>query len=272
MSARTLWVYWEMAPGARELPPHIAICRKIMERKAVGYTLNVVTPQNVRSYIPDLPDRVTKIALKPRGRFEKYFQKGMRRDGAIALRADYIRAFLLENYGGLCIDADAIIIGDLVPIFEKVEDTGFVICRRETFGKSHVSVGFYGSAAHGLVISEYADALRSRLLGALEYDWNEVGAGMLTPIVDKHLGHVAILPERSIQPITFEEADEKFASTDIQIADVITPETKVFMLFSSPFKGALAMLGEDDLLRGDRLISKAFRHALGELPYPVKAG
>jgi mannosyltransferase OCH1-like enzyme len=261
---RKLWAYWEMPPGVRELPPHIAICRRIMKRKAVGYTLNVVTPENAHRYLPDLPKRLMRIALAPRGRIDEYFRRRKRRAAAIPLRADYIRAFLLERYGGLYIDSDAVIIGDLMPIFDEIENAGFVIVRRETFGRDNVSVSFYGSAAHGPIISEYSNALRARLSGNLDYHYNEVGASMLTPIVNKQLRNVTILPERNIQPITFEEADAKFTSTNIQLADVISRETKVFMLHSGPFKGPLAGLSEEEMLQSDRLISKVFRYALGE--------
>lgn len=101
-----------------------------MERKAVGYTLKVVTSDNLRDYLPDLPDRVFRIALQPRRKWQKYFSRRARRAAAIALRADYIRAFLLERYGGLYVDSDAIVLEDLAPYFEDMERVGFLVMRR----------------------------------------------------------------------------------------------------------------------------------------------
>lgn len=262
MTKRVLWAYWEMAPGTAELPPHIALCREIMERRAIGYDFRLVTPANVRSLLPDLPRRINRITLNPRGRLEKYFGWRERKARAIAQRADYIRAFLLERYGGLYIDSDAIIIGDLAPIFEAVEQTGFAICRRNSFGKSHVSVGLYGSIANGQIIREYCDALRRRIAGPLNYNWNEVGAEMLTPIVDRHVGDVSEIPEKIVQPVTWEAADEIFSSTELQFSEVAPNESAVFMLYSGPFRRSLAGVDRDELISSDRLVSKAFRRGL----------
>ena len=262
---RTLWIYWENAPGTVQPPPHIRLCHRIMRARATqdGYALQLVTPENVRNYLPDLPTRLALIALLPRGRIEALFFRARRRNAAIALRADYIRAFLLERHGGIYIDSDAVVLGDIKPYFEEVERAGFLVTRRSSHGKTHASVGFYGSIAGGTVIREYAEALRRRLTGPLDYDWNEVGAAMLTPIVDRHADSVAVLNERQIQPVTFEEADVVFNRTDLNLDNVIHPETRVFMLYNGPFKGRLAGLDEDALCAGPKLVSQAFRRGLG---------
>ena len=261
---RILWVYWEMAPGVHSLPPHIALCREIMERNARDYRLNVVTPENIRTYLPDLPDRLSKIALKPRGRIQKYFGRRSRRAAAIAVRADYIRAFLLERYGGIYIDSDAIVLGDLSEFFAAVERVGFTITQRESFGKSHVSINFYGSAPGNSIITEYTDFMRWRITGNLDHTYNEVGADVLTPIVNRHLSNVAIIPERLIQPVTYEDADAKFASTTLELADVVAPEARVFMLYNHPFRrgGSMELADREQLINGNTLLSKVFRHAL----------
>ncbi len=235
-----------------------------MERKARGYRLNVVTPENVRAYLPDLPDRLNRIALKPRGRFEKYFARRSRRAAAIAVRADYIRAFLLERHGGIYIDSDAIILGDLSEFFDAVERSGFMICRRQSFGKSHVSIGFYGCVSGNPIITEYTNLMRTRLAGSLYYNYNEVGADLLTPIVNRRLSDVAIIPERVIQPVTYEDANEKFASTTLRLTDIVAPETKIFMLYNHPFRrgGSLESADLEKLLNSDALLSKMFRNAL----------
>lgn len=253
-----------MPPGVTTLPPHISLCRQIMQQKAIGYKLNVVTPQNLHCYLPDLPGRVFRIALRANGRWERFFGRGRRRTSAIALRADYVRAFLLERHGGIYIDSDAIILKDLAPSFEKLEQAGFLVTRRSSFGKSYVSVNLYGSLAGGPVIKEYAAALRNRLECGLDYGWNEVGAEMLTPIVDRHLKEVAFMSEEEVQPVTFEEADTKFSSTALEIDEVLTEKAIVFMLYSGPFKGSLSGVSEQKLYGSDRLISKVFRRAFGD--------
>jgi hypothetical protein len=44
--------------------------------------------------------------------------------------------------------------------------------------------------------------LRERLNDSLDYEWNEVGAHLLTPIVDHHSDIAFNIPEADVQPIT----------------------------------------------------------------------
>jgi hypothetical protein len=129
-------------------------------------------------------------------------------------------------------------------------------------------VGFYGSVAGGPIIREYAAALRARLSKSLDYNWNEVGAEMLTPIVDRHVQDVGIASEAQVQPITFEEANEKFVSTTLELKDDLSDQAKVFMLYSGPFKKELGSLSREELYCSERLVSKAFRYACDNAPVP----
>lgn len=258
-----LWIYWEMPKGQHELPPHIALCRKSMEIHMAGGELQLVTPDNLRRFLPDISNRVFDLALAPVGRIDSLF-RGKRKRRAIAQRADFIRAFLLEKYGGLYIDSDAILLGSLDRYFDLLRSHDFCATRRDSFGKKHISINFYGSRAGGTVISEYAAALRERLKGKLDLDWNEVGEAMLTPIFERHLDIAYAIPEAEVQPITFEVAEAKFRDETLELSDVMAPDTRIFMLYHGPFKSSLKGLDIEALYRGPMLISKAFRAAIPE--------
>jgi hypothetical protein len=86
--------------------------------------------------------------------------------------------------------------------------------------------------------------------------------------VDRHAHDVGIVSEAEVQPITFEEADEKFASTTLDLKDVLPDQAKIFMLYSGPFKKALAGLSRKELYGSERLVSKAFRFACDNAPVP----
>lgn len=264
---RTLWIYWENKPGVRRTPPHIVLCRWIMEYTARGYEVRLVTPETLRHWLPDFPSRLDAIRLRPRGRIEKYLKRRQRRLRAIAVRVDYIRAFLLEKYGGLWIDSDAIVLRDLGPTFDDVENSEFLATRRSSFGRTHVSVNFYGSLPGGQIIAAYCRQLTERLGKSLDYHYNEAGAAMLTHIVDANPNACKILEEKTIQPITFEEAERKFASTSIEPSEIIGEHTLVCMLYNGLFLNTFKNKSLSELYKGEWLLSKIYRKVLPEAEF-----
>ena len=258
---KTLWLYWEDLPG-RETPAYIRLCRETVAAACEETTPRFVHPGNVARYLPDLDPRVAKFALKPRGRLEKWFGLAKRRRGAVAQKVDFIRAMLLERYGGFWIDADAILLRDPSPYFDLLTEKSFAITRRESHGRNHVSINFYGTRAGGPVMQAYADAMRARIEDSLEFEWNDLGAAMATPIVDRMIDDVVIIPEAEIQPVTFETAEADFVSTQKNPEDLLRADQIVFMLYNGPFKGALKAWSAEDLYGGDILLSKVFRRAL----------
>lgn len=261
---RTLWAYWENPPG-QDKPGHIALCHQIMRRKAAahGYGFELVTPANVARWLPDLPSRLQRIALAPEGWADRLFGRAARRQRAVAQRADYIRALLLQAHGGLYIDSDAIVLESIQPYFEALEHHGFLVTRRASLGKRHTSIGFYGARPGNPVIDAYVRQMRARLAGPLDYHWNEVGHEMLTPIADAMPRHALDIPEREIQPVTWEQADTAFPDTRLSPEAVLKPDTRIFMLYNGPFKGVLKDVPLEELYWSDMLISRIYRRALG---------
>lgn len=259
-----LWLYWENPRGEAGPPPFITLCRKSIELHAGGHDIRVVTPQNLATYLPNYPHRLFKIAAEPLGRIDKYFNRGGRRTRAIAQRADYVRALLLEKYGGIYLDADAILLADLTPYFDLLATHDFSIVRRTSSRQKHISNGFYGSHPGGIVISEYVRELRERLAGRLEYQGNEVGRDMLTPIVNRHQDVVFEIPEQDVHPVPFDDAEHAFINRSLELEDVLAPSTRIFMLWGHLLRDQLRGISLDELYRSDMLISKAYRAAIPE--------
>jgi hypothetical protein len=229
-----------------------------MKVHATNYEVVLVTPDNLKQFLPDIPDRVFDIE---RGTMDDPRQ---RRIDAIPQRADFIRAFLLEKYGGIYVDSDAISLGDLSGYFSLLRQYDFLAVRRSSFGKTHISVNFMGSRPGGTVVSEYVTQLKDRLRGGLSYEWNEVGQDLLTPIFNRHRHIVFEVPEKEIQPVTWENARSLFVSTSHKLDEIITPRTRIFMLYHGPFKRELRNVGMKELYFSGMLVSAAFRHALPE--------
>lgn len=263
MSEQIIWTYWEDAPGIKT-PPHILLCREVLRYQSTSCDIRLVTPANVHDYLPDLDPRVWHIELensqlKP-----------------IAVRCDFIRAFLLERYGGLYVDSDCIALKDFSVVFRDVGEADFFAMRRTSSPTNHISVGFYGSQPQGKIITSYAEALRRRLCVNAPYRWSEVGANLLTPIVDQHLDKVHLFPEVQVHPIVAEQ-QHRLADNTYAIADIVSSNAYCLMLFHRLFEQevegiTLAHASVHDLYRGQWLISKVLRQAYPERVFKCKFG
>lgn len=261
---RPLWLYWETAAGQR-LPPHIAICRSIIEYRCSDLSIRLVTPENLSLYLPELHPNIHQITEVDTGAI------------SLGTKTLFIRAFLLEKFGGLYIDSDSIPLRSLASLFELIEQRGFLAIRRTSAPRRHISVGLLGARPENAVIRGYAAQLREHLVARTAYKWTEMGSELITPIVDADLSHSTILPEEYAHPVVAEK-QWMFLVKDLEPADIVRAEAFIVMLFHRPFtgpskaipgygipaspKGWLHNWGLEDLYYGDILLSKLFRLAL----------
>lgn len=171
---KVVWLYWENRPGETK-PPHIKFCHALLKQQNHSVDIRFVTPSNVHEFLPDLNPRVWDITLSSLNQ------------NPIAVRCAYIRALLLERYGGLYVDSDCLALVNYSEVFDEVGDADFFAMRRTSAKTNHISIGFYGSQPGGKVITAYCNKLREILNEKIEFRWAEVGAHMVTPIVNSFL-------------------------------------------------------------------------------------
>lgn len=245
-----IWTYWEDRPG-EPTPPHILLCREVLRHQCKKCEVRLVTPTNVHQYLPDLAPRIWRITLHDKDQ------------NPIAVRCAFIRAFLLERYGGLYVAADCIALKDFAEAFHASSGFDFFAMRRTSAKTNHISIGFYGTVANGKVITTYAEALRQILKGKTHFKWGEVGAHLLTPIVDCQLERVFLFREDQIHPVVAEK-QQLLAAADQAITDLIPSDALCLMFFHRIFERevhgfSLAQSSIQDLYQGNSLISKVLR-------------
>lgn len=259
-----VWVYWENPKGVHQEPPYITLCRWTMLHRLRDSALVVVTPQNLDAYLPGMSNRLRHVQAFAFGRLHK-FQRLLRGDPrSLAIKCDVIRAHLLRRYGGIYIDSDALLLDDLTRYFQLLQTRQFFIARRESHGKRHVSVNFYGARAESPVIQAYTDAQMRQIDANEEFDFTALGDVTLNPIVERLEESVEFIPEREVQPVTYEEAETTLLSQRLNVDDVLSGNEAVVMLFKGIFQNQLKDWSIDKLYAGDILLSKIIRRALPE--------
>lgn len=259
-----VWTYWENPKGVKNEPAYITLCRWTMLHNLKNCCLISVTPENLDKYLPGMSKKSSDISAHNLGRIDKFirFFKGDPR--SLAIKCDLIRAHLLKHYGGIYIDSDAIILSDISHYFELLEEHGFIIIKRSSHGKSHVSINFYGSIAQHNVICEYTNEQNNRLNKTRTFDFTDLGDVALNPIANKLKREIYFIPEREIQVVTFEESEKILLSKSVTPSELLNGNESVFMLYNGIFKSQLKGWTIRELYDSDYLVSKIFRRALPE--------
>lgn len=264
---KTVWIYWENLYPNQPEPTYVTLSRLTMLENLTDCNLNIVTPDNIEKYLPGINNLIGNIEVDIKGRLDRFTRKFSKNRKNLAVKCDVIRAFLLQRYGGIYIDSDAIVLGDLTCYFDKLKEKEFIIARRNSHGKNHCSVGFYGCQANSKIISDYVEQIKLKLKNNSEVSYNDLGGALLTPIVDNYIDTAEILPESEIQPVTFEDARRIFADREVSLTDILPENQKVFMLFNGPFANELKNIAIENLYSSDYFISRVFRKALPKEKY-----
>ncbi|MEM9359830.1 MAG: glycosyltransferase [Pseudomonadota bacterium] len=185
----------------------------------------------------------------------------------LAQKADYIRLRLLERYGGLWVDMDAIALHDLAAYANaKLGDAEF-LCMRKAQG--HVSNNFMAAKPGSAIIREAVDEVTKVLVNAAatgeELDWKAVGAAVVTPLMEKHASTANLLPESDIHPIDWKESDLFFKRSDLlNYRDYVNDDAKVVMLYNARFRPIDRTMPRRELLNDNSLIGQLFRVAMND--------
>lgn len=220
---KTVWIYWENPPGTT-MPDYIKLCHATIKYWSRGVNLQIVTPENLFFFLPNLHPNINKTYLKSTGQI------------SLAIKTDFIRVFLLELYGGLYLDSDCLPLKRLKDMIKEINKHDFISIRRASFGMQHIPNNFLGACVGNEIIKIYAGKLRHKLETQTEFTLYEVGANLLTPIVNHHLQCGKIFPEKMAHPIVAQE-QWKFMSTELCIEDILSDNTIMAMLFHDAFTG-----------------------------------
>ena len=103
---KTIWMYWESKEGIIK-PAYLELCLETIIKHSPSYKVIVLNEKTVYDYLPNLRNDLNKIE-------------------EIAHRADYIRANVIYEYGGIWLDSDVILLKEIniEPYLDKYEYVG----------------------------------------------------------------------------------------------------------------------------------------------------
>tara|TARA_R110002095_G_scaffold97122_1_gene85019 strand:- start:122 stop:2788 length:2667 start_codon:yes stop_codon:yes gene_type:complete len=244
----TIWTYWETMKNHTR-PEYLDLCEETWHHHcADDFEIVRVTPENIQEYVPDILPEWHDIKC-------------------LAHKADYLRAVLVHRYGGLWLDNDIVVLKDLAPVMERLQESGsdFIGCGRSG---NRPSNGFFGGKAGSLLLEKYIksmDALIQSRHNNLKFKWTELGYNILWPLTKKYSYYqydfrigIPIHPSRFRSFFDHRRLDElSAADCDIRC------DTLLAYLYNAMFPVWFKQLPKNTVLRSSMVISQIIRRGLG---------
>jgi len=244
-----IWLYWDNPPGKTEPPPYIQLCwESIRLHCGDDFDIHLVTSENVRTFLPNIPDYFFQIAQ-------------------INNRSNYLRYALLQAHGGIWLDSDLILFRSLLPLLDLLkDDTDLVATASPTLRYGEPESGFLISTKGGRAMTKAVKligyAFKTHPPGHI-FKWGSLGPGTVRQAIKGHKYHH--MDHRLLMPIPSWEA-YRFEGTD-DVSQYCDGESYGCMLFHEMFRQAnsrFLTMGREQLLESNTLLGKMFRKALNE--------
>lgn len=242
MDSRNVFLYWV----GKEYKL-INILRNLIylhSKNGKGYKVNLITEKNINQYITNLPAIFNKLCP--------------------AHQADFIRANVICEYGGIWLDSDTIVIDSLDSLFDIIDNKdGFFIRDTRLF---HNSV--FGSKKRTNLMIEFKKQIQEILEKKSSIEWNEIGSDILQYIYDtkKNLydNYEIFYGPNNMYPIRWKRCIDEFINRPFyNFKKIIREYQPLVIIFNSVYKN-LENRDIKDILNGNmpinHFINKSFQN------------
>lgn len=230
----------------------IKILRKLIYLHSTsgnGYNVHLINHDNINNYVSYIPD---------------FFY-----DLAPAFQADYVRVFVICDYGGIWLDSDTLVMESLDSLFTILNDKdGFLVEEYDSINnKNNLCNGLFGSKPNTKLMLEW----KCKILEIVDIkkqniSWTELGSKILNntyylkPEIFEN--YSIINGSDSIYPINWNECVEHFINNSYENHSSIIRNYQPLIILVNEVYKALSHLSEYDILHFNRslnyFINKSF--------------
>jgi hypothetical protein len=237
------WLYWENKEGSNK-SPLISLCHEIMKHHLQKYQITILNTENVQQYVKDIHPHWYNIKC-------------------LAHKADYIRAKVLYQEGGMWLDSDIIVLEDFSNLFTLLEKHDF-ICFEKKVG--YPCVTSILANINSELLFKWIKVIEEKLDNKIVFDWQEIGSELLNTLMKspdainhnyKYLGidgSVTVLPISDIKHELFLE-DKK--------VDIYRNDYQPFIILHNSVMDKANSMTRDELLNSKCVLSSFFKLANG---------
>lgn len=242
---KTIWMYWEDRKGTFK-PAYLDLCLETVRRHSPEFDVVVLDEQSALERLPDL-------------------RRDIFRTREIAHRADYIRARVVHEYGGIWLDSDIVLLRE-IDVERVLAEHDFAGCGIE---RGKPSIWFFAANKGAPILQKWIEGMDEVLDGkrrnplsrirGYRLKWSELGYDILWKLTEAYdYYHFEF---RRFAPIRWDDWEDFFRK-DIDPVDVINEETTAVMLYNRFLFEPLRSVGREELLTSRTLLGKLFRLSL----------
>jgi hypothetical protein len=243
---RTIYMYWENRKGSAR-PAYLDLCLETIRRHSPSYDILLFDDRSVRELLPDLREDIF-------------------RTHEIAHRADYIRARIVHEYGGIWLDSDLVLLRE-IEVEGALREHDFVGCGYE-YGRP--SIWFFAANKGASVLGKWIEGMDRVLdrkkrnplsrIRSYRFKWAELGYDILWKLFEGYDYHHYEF--RRFAPVRWDDW-EMFFREDVDPGEIVDRETIAVMLYNKFMFEPLRDLTREDLLASGNLLGKLYRLSLG---------
>jgi hypothetical protein len=235
-----IWMYWENAPGRRDMPPLVRHCIDSVQRHRGRAEVHLLDERTVLEFLP---------GLRPE----------WRRLSKLAHKADYVRTRLLLQHGGLWLDCDIAALRNLEPLLEIPEPFDFA-CQ-----ENHGAINCF-AARPGCKLLRRITAAQDEVLDTQPdgFPWNAIGNDLLREHGADYPHHVWV--KWTVDHVPNGEVSRLLRNAEDADAIRIDANAVLFDFLGNslyPLLETYAPHRNRELLPQSRWVSKILRQALG---------
>ena len=107
MQGKTIFSFWEPKGS---MTPYLTLCIKTWEKNLPDYEIIILDYSNINSYLPEGTLDMNVLKRLP-----------------LMMQKDAIMVGVLKEHGGIFLDADTLVVGDITPLWRMLKDTEAVM-------------------------------------------------------------------------------------------------------------------------------------------------
>ena len=244
MEARNIFLYWV----GKEYNL-ISILRRLIylhSTSGKGYKVHLITNENLREYIQDIPDYFNKLCL--------------------AHQADFVRVNVICDYGGIWLDSDTIVIDTLDSLFDYLDNQlGFFIMQNN----QELWNGIFGSLKQTPLMIEWKTQMRLLLdIKEENLEWCDIGNTMLQDMYNNnpHLydNYNILNGLDNLYPVNWDQCVTEYLDKPYENYENIVREYQPLVVLVNAVYRNIEYKTEQEILEGNYplnyFINKSFRN------------
>jgi len=229
---RNVFLYW-----IGEEYKLILILRKLIylhSKNGKGYNVKLITHENIKDYICDLPDYFYK--LRP------------------AQQADFVRVNVICDYGGIWLDSDTLVIDSLDSLFNIIEEKdGFFVKENNKM----ICNGIFGSKKNTKFIKEWKNIMKWKLdsTKGIIGGWSELGSKILKRVYKLYrkslINYTIFNGLDNLYPVNWDRCEKEFIYKPYNNYKKIVREYQPLVVLVNSVYKSLENKSEEEILSGN---------------------